>query len=83
MKLCFITILILQLDGTILKDKHEVPITLETKFEEEVVVKCSEKGEEIVERMATHHWEYVKGDALSQGWYLNDNSGRMVIGYLY
>ena len=42
-----ITILILQLDGTILKDKHEVPIKLETNYEEEVVVRCSEEAERI------------------------------------
>lgn len=78
-----ITILILQLDGTILKDNHEVLLKAKTKWREEVVVRCSDVGQKKVEEIATHHWEYIKGDAKSQGWYLNDGSGRMVIGYLY
>ena len=78
-----ITILILQLDGTILEDKHTVKLKSETKWKEEVVVRCSEEADKIIESISTHTWEHIKGDAQSHGWYLNDGSGRMVIGYLY
>lgn len=72
-----ITILILQLDGTILKDNHEVLLKAETEWQEEVVVRCSEEADRITRSISTHTWEKP------QGWYLNDGSGRMVIGYLY
>ena len=72
-----ITILILQLDGTILKDKHEVLIKLETEWEEEVVVRCSEEGDKLIEKLATHTFEKP------QGWYMNDGSGRRIIGFMY
>lgn len=72
-----ITILILQLDGTILKDKHEVPIKLETNYEEEVVVRCSEEAERITRSISTHTW-----DKPQHGWYMNDDTG-LVIGYMY
>ena len=73
--ICFISILILNLDGSILQDKHEAPIKLETEHPEEINIKCSEE--------ATHTWEYIKGRPETQGFYLNDGSGRLVIGYLY
>ena len=37
----------------------------------------------IQNRISTHHWNYKGRGVLSQGYYLNDGSGRMVIGYLY
>ena len=81
--ICFITILILNLDGTLYKDKYEVPIKLDTEWNEELVVKCSNEAEKIKNRISTHHWNYKGRGGLSQGYYLNDGSDRMVIGYLY
>tara|TARA_A100000164_G_C21543897_1_gene601782 strand:- start:387 stop:608 length:222 start_codon:yes stop_codon:yes gene_type:complete len=72
-----ITILILQLDGTILQDKHQVIIKRETNWQEEVVVRCSEEGDKLIEKLATHTWEKP------QGWYMNDDSGRRIIGFMY
>ena len=71
-----ITILILQLDGTILQDKHTVKLIAETNYEEEVVVRCSEEAERITRSISTHSCDKP------QGWYMNDGSG-LVIGYMY
>ena len=81
--ICFISILILNLDGSILQDKHEAPIQLETEHPEEINIKCSEEAEKIKNRISTHTWEYIKGKPETQGFYLNDGAGRLVIGYLY
>ena len=72
-----ITILILQLDGTILQDKHTVKLIAETNYEEEVVVRCSEEAERITRSISTHTW-----DKPQHGWYMNDDTG-LVIGYMY
>jgi len=77
-----ITILILQLDGTLLKQKHNIRIE-PVKTTSELVIACSNQAEKIRNNISTHHWEYTKGDAQSHGWYLNDGSGRMVVGYMY
>ena len=71
-----ITILILQLDGTILQDKHTVKLIAETNYEEEVVVRCSDEADRITRSISTHTWKKP------QGWYMNDGSG-LVIGYMY
>ena len=49
--ICFISILILNLDGSILQDKHEAPIKLETEHPEEINIKCSEEAEKIKNRI--------------------------------
>jgi len=40
---------------------------------EEIVLSCSERAEELYEEIADHSWDNPRG----QGWYLKDGSGTL------
>ena len=64
----YLVLLLLQFDGTLVKEILEFtrPMTL---------MECLDFADGHREAISTHFWEYIKGDPMSQGWYLNDNTG--------
>ena len=48
------------------------------KTNDELIIECSNKADEIREQIAYHTWNYKKQGPKSQGWYLKDKTGMLI-----
>jgi hypothetical protein len=48
------------------------------KTNNELVIECSNKADEIREEISYHTWNYKNQGPISQGWYLKDKTGMLI-----
>ena len=71
-----VIIIILNFSGELEYRKYE--FINNSKTNEELVLKCSDKADEIREQISYHTWNYKNKGPMSQGWYLKDDTGMLV-----
>ena len=48
------------------------------KTNDELIIECSNKADEIRKKISYHTWNYENQGPLSQGWYLKDKTGMLI-----